>query len=85
MIDESMWLSTDLPLELSFKLERITRLVDDLEEEEMRMVCKATMTHNFFLMHSYKQSLEKIAELEDNERPNRKTRKAPSKSGKVQE
>ena len=41
MIDESMWLSTDLPLELSFNLERIVRLVDDLEEEEMRMVCKA--------------------------------------------
>ncbi len=82
MVDETMWISTDLPLELDFKLERLVRLVDDLNDEEVRMVCKATMTHNFYLMQSWKKEKELVAALKKDERPNRKTRKAPSKSVK---
>lgn len=81
MIDEEMWLDYDLPLELNFKLERLSRLCEDLHDEELLVVTKACLMHNMHLMHNYKKALQKIAVFE-NERPNRKTRKAPSKSGK---
>ena len=79
MIDDSVWVDLDLPLELEFKCERVVRLVDELSTEELQMVCRATMVHNFHLMNEVK----KLRAEKENERPNRKTRKAPSKSGKV--
>tara|TARA_E500000331_G_scaffold315092_1_gene324866 strand:+ start:1926 stop:2174 length:249 start_codon:yes stop_codon:yes gene_type:complete len=81
MIDEEMWLDYELPLELTFKLERLSRLVEGMEGDELLTVTRACLMHNFHLMHNYKKALRKIEDLE-NERPNRKTRKAPSKSGK---
>lgn len=87
MVDESMWLDVDLPMELRFKMERVCRLVDGLDEDELRVVARASLVHNFHLMHYAKQSVKRVAELEEeDERPKseRKTRKAPSKSGKVQ-
>lgn len=82
MIEDSLWIDIDLPMELEFKLERVQRLVDELTTEEMRTLCKASIMHNFHLMHYAKQSVARVAELED-ERPKRKTRKAPSKSRAV--
>ena len=66
MVDDSMWLEVDaLPLELKFKLERLQRLMDNLDAEELRHVAKATLAHNFHLMHYAKTQVKRVEELEE--------------------
>ena len=59
------WLDFELPLHMEFELQNSLNLLNTLEEDQLMEVTQAALTHNFKLVNIARQSLERVAMLEE--------------------